>query len=215
MPGLKFKNIILFGPQGSGKGTQADVLSGKFNIPHISTGDIFRENIKNGTELGKQVEKLTSNGILVPDEVTNEIVKERFKENDCENGFVLDGYPRNLNQAKFLEEVKKIDLALEVWISDDEAVMRITGRRTCSKCGTVYHLKFNPPKEDGVCDKDGEKLIIRDDDKEEAVRARLKIYHEQTEPLIEYYKEKGVYERVDGMPPILEVTEQIMEIVSD
>ena len=215
MPELKFKNIILFGPQGSGKGTQADVLEEKFNIPHISTGDIFRENIKNGTELGKQVEKLTSNGILVSDEITNEIVKERFKEDDCENGFVLDGYKRTLNQDKFLEEIKKIDLALEVWISDDEAVMRIGGRRTCSKCGTVYHLKFNPPKEDEICDKDGAKLIARDDDKEEAVRARLKTYHQQTEPLVEYYGNNGVYKKIDGMPPILEVTEQIMEIVSD
>ncbi len=215
MSKLKFKNIVIFGPQGSGKGTQADVLAEKFGIPHISTGEIFRENIKNKTELGQAIEKLMSDGHLVPDGITNNIVKERLNWEDCAEGFVLDGYPRTLNQAEFLGGVKKIDLMLEVWISDDEAVMRIGGRRTCPKCGAIYHLKFRPPAKDEVCDKDGEKLIIRDDDREEAVRARLETYHKQTEPVIEYYKNSGIYKKVDGMPPIPVVTEEILKIIAN
>ncbi|MBU4332354.1 adenylate kinase [Patescibacteria group bacterium] len=210
---LKYKNIILFGPQGSGKGTQADILAEKFGMPHISTGEIFRQEIKEHTEIGKMAEQIINAGSLMPDDVTNEIVAKRLKKEATQEGFILEGYPRNINQAKALDSVIGIDLALEVWISDDEAVMRIGGRRTCPKCGAIYHLKFKPPRQDRVCDVDSEELVIRDDDKEEAVRKRLADYHEQTEPLIDFYKEKNIYKRINGMPPISEVTESIMEVV--
>jgi len=213
MSNLEYKNIIIFGPQASGKGTQADVLAEKFGIPHISTGAIFRDEIKKGTDLGKKVEEILNAGNLVADEITNEIVKKRLGEADCKNGFALEGYPRNLNQAEFLDSIVKINLALDVWISDEEAMMRIGGRRSCPVCGAIYHLKFNPSKEEGVCDKDGEKLVIREDDKDEAVKKRLDIYHKETEKVLEHYKEKGVYQKIDGMPPIPEVTKQIMEVV--
>lgn len=210
---MKYKNIILFGPQGSGKGTQAGVISEKFGIPHISTGEIFRQEIKKSTALGKMTARIINDGNLMPDDITNKIVEGRLRGDDCQNGFVLEGYPRNLNQAKFLHDVTNIDLALEIWISDDEAVMRLGDRRTCPKCGAIYHLKFNPPKEAGVCDKCGKRLVIRDDDREEAVRARLKTYHEQTEPLVKFYKKEDVYRKIDGMPSIPEVTDAIIEIV--
>jgi len=201
------------GPQGSGKGTQADILSEKLGIPHISTGEIFRENIKNQTELGKKIEQIVKSGALVPDEITNEITKQRLEQEDCANGFILDGFPRNLPQTEFLDKVKEIGLVLEVWISDEEATKRISQRRTCLKCQRVYHLIYNPPKNDEICDECGQKLVIREDDREETVKNRLKIYHEQTKPLIDYYKAKGVYEKIDGMPPIPEVTEQITKIL--
>lgn len=201
------------GPQGSGKGTQADILSEKLGIPHISTGEIFRENIKNQTELGKKIEQIVKSGALVPDEITNEITKQRLEQEDCANGFILDGFPRNLPQTEFLDKVKEIGLILEVWISDEEATKRISQRRTCLKCQRVYHLIYNPPKNDEICDECGQKLVIREDDREETVKNRLKIYHEQTKPLIDYYKAKGVYEKIDGMPPIPEVTEQITKIL--
>ncbi len=201
------------GPQGSGKGTQADILSEKLGIPHISTGEIFRENIKNQTELGKKIEQIVKSGALVPDEITNEITKQRLEQEDCANGFILDGFPRNLPQTEFLDKVKEMGLILEVWISDEEATKRISQRRTCLKCQRVYHLIYNPPKNDEICDECGQKLVIREDDREETVKNRLKIYHEQTKPLIDYYKAKGVYEKIDGMPPIPEVTEQITKIL--
>ena len=201
------------GPQGSGKGTQADILSEKLGIPHISTGEIFRENIKNQTELGKKIEQIVKSGALVPDEITNEITKQRLEQEDCANGFILDGFPRNLPQTEFLDKVKEIGLVLEVWISDEEATKRISQRRTCLKCQRVYHLIYNPPKNDEICDECGQKLVIREDDQEKTVKNRLKIYHEQTKPLIDYYKAKGVYEKIDGMPPIPEVTEQITKIL--
>ena len=210
---MKNKNIIIMGPQGSGKGTQADILSEKLGIPHISTGEIFRENIKNQTELGKKIEQIVKSGALVPDEITNEITKQRLEQEDCANGFILDGFPRNLPQTEFLDKVKEIGLILEVWISDEEATKRISQRRTCLKCQRVYHLIYNPPKNDEICDECGQKLVIREDDREETVKNRLKIYHEQTKPLIDYYKAKGVYEKIDGMPPIPEVTEQITKIL--
>lgn len=212
MPELKYKSIVIFGPQASGKGTQADALSEKFNIPHISTGAIFREEILIGTELGKKVGKLINGGNLVPDDITNEIAKKRLNEPDVKNGFVMEGYPRNIEQAEFLEGLAKIDLALEIWISDEEAVMRIGGRRSCKKCGAIYHVKFNPAKTEGRCDKCRGELVLRDDDGEQAVRARLRAYHEQTEPLIEFYKERGVYQKIDGMPPIGDVTRQILDV---
>jgi len=202
--------IIMLGPQGSGKGTQADMLTAKLGIPKISTGDIFRQNIKDGTELGQKVKAIIDEGKLVPDELTNDIMKNRIKEPDCANGFILDGYPRNLFQAEALDKVTQITHVLEVYIPDKESVKRISGRRSCH-CGRVYHLEYNPPKNDEVCDDCGEKLYIRDDDKPEAIQERLKIYHEQSEPLVEYYKEKGVHVRIDGLPPIEEVSKEIVE----
>lgn len=205
-------NIILFGPQGSGKGTQADQSSKMLGIPHISTGDIFRENIKNKTELGLKIQKLISDGMLVPDDITNEIVKNRLKENDCTDGFILDGFPRNINQAKFLDTVADIDLALEIWISDEEAIKRIGLRRTCPDCGAVYHLTHITPKEEGLCDKCGGKLIIRADDKPGAIKKRLATYHKETEKLTKYYKEKSLYKKVDGMGSIEDVNKEVSKI---
>ncbi|MFA4834096.1 MAG: adenylate kinase [Patescibacteria group bacterium] len=208
----KNKNIIIMGPQGSGKGTQADVLSQKLGIPHISTGDIFRENIKEKTALGEKIEEIVKTGELVPDEITNEVTKQRLLKEDTKNGFILDGFPRNLTQAEFLDKVKEIGLVLEVWISDKEAIKRISQRRTCLKCQKVYHLIYNQPKNDEICDECGEKLIIREDDKPATIKRRLNLYHKETKPLLNYYKDKGIYKKIDGMPPIPEVTKQIAQI---
>ena len=207
------KNIILFGPQGSGKGTQAKLSSQKYSIPHISTGNIFRENIKNKTELGQQIESLINNGDLVPDEITNEIVKNRLNENDCKNGFILDGFPRNIKQAEYLNEFINIDLALEIWISDEEAVKRIGLRRTCPDCGAIYHLTHIIPKKEGLCDQCSTPLIIREDDKEKAIKKRLETYHKQTEALIEYYKKKEVSKKVDGMGSVENVNDAVSAII--
>ncbi|MDD5290865.1 MAG: adenylate kinase [Patescibacteria group bacterium] len=206
-------NIIIMGPQGSGKGTQADIFSQRLGIPHISTGEIFRENIKNQTELGKKIDSIVKSGALVPDEITNEITKQRLEQKDCTNGFILDGFPRNLTQAEFLDKIKGIDLVLEVWISDEEAIKRISQRRTCLKCQKVYHLIYNPPKNDEICGACGEKLVIREDDKPETIKKRLDLYNKETKPLIDYYQKKGVYKKIDGMPPIPEVSRQITEVL--
>jgi len=182
--------IVIFGPQGSGKGTQAEVLSKRLKIPQITMGDLLREEIKNHSQVGKEIDAIVNRGQLVPDEVSTQILKQRLLKADCQNGFVLDGYPRNLNQAKLLAEITKVDKALEIWISDKEAVKRISGRRSCPRCGAVYHLQFNPPKIDELCDQCQTKLIVRDDDKEEIIKNRLAIYHQATEPIIKYYQHK-------------------------
>lgn len=207
--------LTILGPQGSGKGTQAQVIAEDFKIPHISTGDIFRENIKNETELGKKVKEYTDNGKLVPDEVTTEIVKDRLSRDDCKSGFLLDGYPRNLSQAKALDEFGGIDLAMEVHISDDESVKRISGRRTCPQCSKVYHMIYNPPKNDEKCDDDGEALVIRDDDKPEKIRKRLEIYHDQTEPIVAHYAEQDKHVKINGEQPIGKVTEDIKKALKE
>ena len=163
-------NIIIFGPQGSGKGTQAEVLSEKLNIPHISTGDIFRENIKNQTELGQKAKQYIDQGQLVPDDIVIDMIKDRLSQTDAKQGFVLDGYPRTIPQAEALDQIIKVDQVLEVWISDEESIMRLGGRRSCPKDGNIYHLKFNPPKEDGICDKCGGQLTIREDDTEKLIK---------------------------------------------
>lgn len=207
--------IILFGPQGSGKGTQAKISSKKLDIPHISTGHIFRQNIKERTKLGKKIEELINSGQMAPDELTNEVVKERLEKKDCQGGFILDGFPRNIHQAEFLETVAKIDLAIEIWISDEEAIKRIGQRRVCSDCGAGYHLIHIPPKVKGICDKCGGKLKTRDDDKENAVKKRLKTYHEETELLRKYYQNKNIYQKANGMKSIEEVNKEVSDIIKN
>lgn len=211
-------NLILLGAPGAGKGTQAKLIVEKYGIPQISTGDMLREAVAKGTELGKKAKEYMDRGELVPDEVVIGIVKERLKQPDCEKGFILDGFPRTLKQAeeldKMLEELgKKIDAVINVHVPEEEVVKRIVNRRTCKNCGAVYHLIYNPPKEEGKCDKCGGELYQRDDDKEETVRARYKVYKEQTEPLIEYYSKKGLLYTVDGTKSIEEVFEEIQKIL--
>ncbi len=194
--------IILLGAQGCGKGTQAAKVSAKYNIPHISTGDIFRENMKNQTELGKLAQDYMNKGQLVPDEVTNNMVADRLKKED---GFILDGYPRNLEQAEALAGMTTLDYALDIEISDEEAVKRISGRRTCDDCGAVYHTFYKKPETEGICDKCQGELKQREDDNEETVQKRLAIYHEKTKPLIDYYKNKDKLIEINGEQPIADV----------
>ena len=205
----KVFNIVILGPQGSGKGTQAGFISKKFRIPTISTGDIFRENIRRKTLLGKKAERLINNGKLVPDSITNDLIKKRLVKKDAKKGWILDGFPRNLSQARFLDKLSPPSLVIEVYVNDNEVVKRFGGRRTCSKCGTVYHLAYNPPKKKDLCNKCGGRLIVRDDDKQVAIKKRLKTYHEKTEPLIEYYQKKGIVRKINGKPPIKEVSKAI------
>jgi adenylate kinase len=189
--------LVFFGAPGAGKGTLAKKLKDLYQIPQISTGDLFRENIKNQTELGKKVSSILSSGGLVPDEVTIEMVKERIKNPDCAKGYILDGFPRTMVQAESWEKIAPIDKAIYFDITDEEVKSRLGGRRTCPSCQAIYHLEYNPPKKEGICDKDGEKLIIRADDQIEAIENRLKVYHEQTEPLMGFYKKIGKMESVD------------------
>jgi len=203
-------NLIIFGPQGSGKGTQAKVLSEKLNIPHISTGDIFRENIKNKSDLGIKAKVHIEQGKLVPDEIVIEMIKIRLNQMDCSLGFILDGYPRTIPQAEVLDKIVNIDKVLEVLITDEESISRISGRLSCSVDGSVYHLKYNLPKTEGKCDKCGGNLIIREDDTEPVIKKRLSQYHEQTEPLKDYYQKQGKLINIDGMPEIKEVSEEIL-----
>ncbi len=205
--------FTLLGPQGSGKGTQAKVLAERLGVPHISTGDMFRDNIARGTSLGLRAKELIEHGTLVPDDLTNALVEERLKQPDARNGFVLDGFPRNMAQAEFLTKLQPEVRAINLELSDDEAVKRIAGRRTCEQCGAIFHLEFNPPKVQGVCDKCGGKLVERSDDTESSVRRRLKDYHTATEPLLEYYRSHGALTSVNGAPAISEVTKLIEQAV--
>jgi len=196
-------HIILMGLPGAGKGTQAEKIEEKYRIPHISTGDMFRLAIREGTELGKKAKQYMDEGALVPDEVTNGIVEERLARNDCENGFLLDGFPRTIPQAEALQEIleklgKKLDYVIHVDVPKEKLIERLTGRRVCPSCGATYHVIYNPPKEDGVCDKDGTELIQRDDDTEETVQNRLKVNIEQTKPLLDFYEKQGILVTVDG-----------------
>ncbi|MFH1187529.1 MAG: nucleoside monophosphate kinase [bacterium] len=200
--------IIFFGPQASGKGTQADFLSKELNLPNISVGNLFRNNIKNQTEIGKIAQSYINDGNLVPPKFVNEMTISRLKEPDCKNGFILDGYPRNVEQFEAFEKFTKITHAIEIWISDEEAIKRLGGRRSCV-CGEVYHIKYKPPKVDGICDKCGGKLSIRDDDTPEAIKVRLKIYHEETEPVIKIYQEAGVLIKIDGEKSIEDVSKEV------
>ena len=196
-------NLILMGLPGAGKGTQAEKINEKYNIPHISTGDMFRLAIKEGTELGKKAKEYMDQGDLVPDEVTVGIVKERLSKDDCKKGFLLDGFPRTIAQAESLQEIledlsEEIDHVVNVEVPEEKLVERLTGRRVCPTCGTTYHVVYNPPKEEGICDRDGSKLIQRDDDKPETVKNRLAVNLEQTQPLLDFYKERGYLVTVDG-----------------
>ncbi len=211
-------NLILLGAPGAGKGTQAKMIAEKYGLAHIATGDILREAVAKGTELGKKAKEYMDRGELVPDEIVIGIVKERLKEPDCQKGFILDGFPRTLPQAealdKMLEELgMKIDAVINIAVPEEEVVRRIAYRRTCKKCGAVYHLIYAPPKEDNKCDKCGGELYQREDDKEETVRERYRVYRERTELLIEYYRKKGLLYEVDGTKSIEEVFKQIEEIL--
>jgi adenylate kinase len=183
-------NIVIFGPQGSGKGTQAQTLSEKLNVPSITMGDLFRNEVGLKSAIGQKIEDLINQGKLVEDDLTIEVLKNRLSRTDCQSGFILDGFPRNLDQAAALDKITAVDKALEIWISDEESIKRISGRRSCPQCGAVYHLITNPSTTDEVCDKCQTKLIIRDDDKEEVIGKRLEQYHRQTEPLIDYYQKQ-------------------------
>ena len=205
--------LIILGPQGSGKGTQARKIAERFGIPHISTGDIFRKNIMLKTELGKVAEEIINKGELVPDGLTYDLVKKRLLEQDCRKGYILDGFPRNLAQAKVLEELSETDYALDVDITDEEAVSRISGRRSC-KNGHVYHVTINPPEKEGICDIDGEPLFQRDDDKAEVIKKRLGVYHDKTKQVIDFYKEKGKLIEINGMQPIEKVFSDIIAKLS-
>lgn len=206
--------IIMLGAPGAGKGTQAKKIAGKYNIPHISTGDIFRANIKNGTELGNKAKTYMDQGLLVPDELVVDLVVDRVKELDCVNGYVLDGFPRTIPQAKALDEALKaiedqMDYAVNVEVPDENIIRRMSGRRACVACGATYHLVYIPTKVEGICDVCEAELILREDDKPETVKKRLDIYHEQTQPLIDYYTEKGILLEVDGTVDMDEVFAQI------
>ena len=206
--------IVMMGPQGSGKGTQAKILSKEYNIPHISTGDMFRELAEEKDKLAlKAKEEYIDKGILVPDEVTIRLVKKRLAKNDCNNGFMLDGFPRTVPQAEALQEITDIDYAIEINIPDDESVHRLSGRRSCPECGNIYNVNTAPkPIIEGKCSC-GAELAQRDDDKEEAIRKRLSEYHKKTEPIKEFYREKGVLKEIDGTKEIAEVTESIKSIL--
>lgn len=206
--------FIIFGPQGSGKGTQAELIASRHKLPYISTGDIFRYHLKNQTALGTKVEKYVNDGNLVPDELTNEIIKDRIQQPDCEIGFVLDGYPRNKNQQKYLADITEINFAIVIKLSDDEAIKRLTNRLAC-KCGLSYHSEFNPPKVKNLCDKCGGELFKRDDDKPEAIKQRLSLYHSETEPIFDFYDHQSKLFKVDGNKTIEEVYESIDRIISE
>ncbi len=210
--------IIMLGAPGAGKGTQAKMISSKYGIPHISTGDIFRANIKNQTELGKKAKAYMDQGQLVPDELVVDLVADRIVQDDCAKGFVLDGFPRTIPQAEALDAAlvsmnTKIDYAIDVEVPDENIIERMGGRRACVGCGATYHIVYNATKVEGVCDTCGAKLILRDDDKPETVKERLNVYHTQTQPLIDFYEAKGCLKEVDGTQAIETIFEQITKIL--
>lgn len=208
--------LILLGPPGAGKGTQASAIVKKYNIPHISTGDIFRANIKEGTELGKKAEEYMNKGLLVPDEIVVSIVKDRLTKDDCKNGFLLDGFPRTVAQAEALDQelkemLSKIDKVINIEVDKDILVERIIGRRICKNCGATYHIKFSPAKQDGICDICGGELHQRKDDTLDTVEKRIQVYMEQTKPLIDYYAKKGLLLNIDGTKDKDEVFQEIVK----
>lgn len=212
--------IIMLGAPGAGKGTQAKKIAAKYEIPHISTGDIFRANIKNNTELGKKAKTYMDQGLLVPDELVVDLVVDRVNQDDCGNGYVLDGFPRTIPQAEALTEAlakmgQKIDYAIDVNVPDENIVRRMGGRRACVGCGATYHVEYAPTKKEGICDTCGSELILREDDKPETVQKRLNVYHEQTQPLIDYYTNAGILKTVDGTVDIEDVFRAIVEILGE
>ena len=212
--------IIMLGAPGAGKGTQAKMIAAKYNIPHISTGDIFRANIKNGTELGAKAKEYMDKGLLVPDELVVDLVIDRFKEPDCKNGYVLDGFPRTIPQAEALDKAltaigESVDYAINVEVPDENIINRMGGRRACVGCGATYHIVYSPTKVESKCDTCGGDLIIRDDDKPETVKNRLSVYHEQTQPLIDYYTNKGIIAEVDGTVDMNDVFDAIVKILGE
>ena len=204
--------LIIMGPPGGGKGTQAEILCEKLALPHVSTGAIIRNAIREKTQLGKVAEGYIENGQLVPDELVIDMVSHRLSEKDCENGYILDGFPRTLPQASAMDQIGiKLDAALNLVVLDDVIVKRLTGRRECKSCAAPYHIEFNPPKEQGVCDKCGGTLITRDDDVPETIRQRLDVYHQQTEPLIDFYNKKGILVNVKGRTTVEETTAAVLD----
>ena len=212
--------IIMLGAPGAGKGTQAKRIAEKYNIPHISTGDIFRENIKNGTELGNKAKAYMEAGDLVPDELVLELIMDRFEKEDCANGYVLDGFPRTIPQAEALDAAleakgQTIDNVIDVDVPDEHIIKRMAGRRTCAHCGAIFHLEHMPPKIEGKCDQCGGHLMMREDDQPETVIARLKTYHEQTQPLKDYYGAKGLVHSVDGTQDREDVFAEVVKILGE
>ena len=212
--------IIMLGAPGAGKGTQAKKIAEKYQIPHISTGDIFRANIKGGTELGMKAKTFMDQGMLVPDEITIGMLMDRIGQEDCINGYVLDGFPRTIPQAESLtkalaERGEKVDYAINVDVPDENIINRMSGRRACLGCGATYHITFNPPVKEGICDTCGQELVLRDDDKPETVKKRLDVYHQQTQPLIDDYKNAEVLAEVDGTQPMDAVFQGIVEILGE
>jgi adenylate kinase len=207
--------LVLVGPPGAGKGTQAQFISSNLSIPKISTGDIFRYNVSTGTELGRQAKAFMDKGDLVPDEVTIAMVSSRLQEDDAAAGFLLDGFPRNVPQAETLKKMlaeweAKLDIVLELVVDDDEVVRRLSGRRTCRKCGRIWHVVFDPPARQGICDDCGGELFQRDDDQEDTIRHRLDVYQQQTRPLIAYYADEGTLLGIDATGPVEEITDRAM-----
>ena len=212
--------IIMLGAPGAGKGTQAKMIASKYTLPHISTGDIFRANIKNNTSLGIEAKTYMDKGELVPDELTVKILLDRVAKEDCANGYVLDGFPRTIPQAEVLEEAleklgEKIDFAIDVDVPDENITRRMSGRRACVSCGATYHIVYAPTKVENVCDTCGDKLILRDDDKPETVLSRLAIYHKQTQPLIDFYTERKVLKTVDGTKDLNDVFADVVAILGE
>lgn len=212
-------NLILFGPPGAGKGTQADRLQGDFQLPYISTGIMLRENVEQGTDLGKEAQSYMSKGDLVPDEVMVAMVAERLQAEDAQDGFILDGFPRTVPQAEALDKQltelgRRITAVLLLDVPDEEVERRLSGRRMCVKKGHNYHVEFDPPKREGVCDQDGSRLIQREDDQPEVVRNRLRTYHDKTAPLVEYYDEQGLLRRIDGTRDPTEVHDHVRAVIA-
>ena len=212
-------NLILLGPPGAGKGTQAERLTADFGLPYIATGNILRQAVAEGTDLGKEAERYMNNGDLVPDDVIIGVILDCVRIDEAQDGFLLDGFPRNVHQAEELENAldalgRKLTAVLAIEASDEEVIRRLSGRRTCVKEGHNYHVEFDPPKKEGVCDQDGSDLVQREDDKPETIEKRLAVYHKQTAPLIEYYEERGLLRRFDGSRPPTEVHDHIRATVA-
>lgn len=210
--------IIMLGAPGAGKGTQAKKIATKYRIPHISTGDIFRENIKNDTELGLKARVYMDQGLLVPDELVLELIMDRFKAADCKEGYVLDGFPRTIPQAKALDAAleknnDRVEYAIDVDVADEVIIKRMAGRRACLNCGRTYHIESLKPKVEGSCDFCDTRLVLRDDDKPETVKKRLEVYHEQTQPLLDYYRDKSILHRVDGTGGIDNIYKEIIHVL--